>query len=72
MLKYITDILYYWYISNPILNPSVVRITPITFNDIDNREITRYHALTRKHCLDKWVSLGSFSNFTDAMNEVLK
>lgn len=60
------------YLSNPILNPAVVKIQPFTHLTRLKTKKTKYRLMVRDHLFDRWRSEGDFKSFKAAMEASLK
>jgi len=72
LLRSIWDLLYCWYISNPILNPSVLKIQPITKKSRLGNKSTKFRVMKRNHFFDSWRLIGDFKTFKRAMNAAME
>jgi hypothetical protein len=72
IIKKFLDYLYILYMSNPILNPSIMSVQPITTKNSEGKRITRYRLSKRNHGFDSWKIIGDFSSFSRALEEGLK
>jgi hypothetical protein len=70
-IQLIKAILVNLYITNPILNPTVLRIQPIRKVDDLGKKITIFRVSRRRHAFDTWKDLGGFETFAEAMEAKL-
>lgn len=66
IIKCIKEYFYMLWITNPILNPTVVKIQPITRKDANGNKVTKFRLSRRGHALDSWKLVGDFSSFEAA------
>lgn len=72
LIKYVKEYFYVMYLTSPILNPTVMKIQPITRKSRLGNKIIKYILMTRDHLFDRWRVIGDFKSFKAAMSASLE